>query len=307
MTSSEALQQTVELLTRRLAGLAAVNAMLRSTRALMPVYRIAAEQLRLITPLDSCLIGVYDAQSNVLRYEYGWDEGVPEERFDPRDLAEAPLSERVIRGAALVTVDDLLDDPALRSLMTFGQEAKLSRSWMGAPLISGGAVHGLIAIMSYTPAIFGPPAAEALLSFAAELALAVEYAKREDRLRETIAQLSTPIIPVAEGVLVLPLIGGLDVLRAELIAERTLDAVVARQAEVVLFDLTGIGVVDMQVLDALLRVIRAVELLGARAALVGIKPLMAHEIAALGVDLLEYQVYRDLQTALANTVKSPDD
>jgi len=100
-----------------------------------------------------------------------------------------------------------------------------------------------------------------------------------------IADLSTPIIEVWDDTLVLPIIGAIDGSRASTIAETLLREICQRRARVVLLDLTGLDVVDHGTFDHLVRLARAVELLGARCTLTGLGPAVAAAVVELGLDV----------------------
>jgi anti-anti-sigma factor len=229
------------------------------------------------------------------------DEGVVDDVTVERALDESPLNARIIRGRRPLRIDDLDEDPVRRSgkLIPFGNTAKRSRAWLGVPMISGDEVQGVLSIQSYEPAAFGDADAELLLLLASQISVAVENARLFRRLKRTIAELSTPIIPVAEGVLVLPLIGTIDAERAARTTEQVLDAVVARQAETLLIDVTGVAAMDGFVVDQLLKIVRAADLLGARTSIVGISTVMGRSFTALGLELRGLQTFSDLQSALA--------
>ncbi|MFZ6177174.1 PAS domain-containing protein [Nannocystis pusilla] len=99
-------------------------------------------------------------------------------------------------------------------------------------------------------------------------------------------QLSTPLIPISDQVVVMPLVGRLDRGRVEHVLQTLLDGVQRTRATVVILDVTGVAVVDAAVADALVRTARAVGLLGARVVLTGIRPEVAATLAALGTDLM---------------------
>ncbi len=101
----------------------------------------------------------------------------------------------------------------------------------------------------------------------------------------TIRELGTPLIPVADRIVVLPLIGHIDPPRAQSIMENLLTGIMAHQAEVVLMDITGVPTVDTLVANSLLQAARAAGLLGARVMLVGVRPEVAQTIIHLGIDL----------------------
>lgn len=119
--------------------------------------------------------------------------------------------------------------------------------------------------------------------------------------RELLQQLSTPIIPLLASTLLVPLIGTMDVTRAQQVAEQVLAAVTQHRARIVMLDVTGLGVSSgdgVAVADHLLRVMRAIALLGARCVLVGISPGVARTLTELGVDLSAAVAQRDLASAI---------
>ncbi len=117
--------------------------------------------------------------------------------------------------------------------------------------------------------------------------------------RQALRELSTPIVPVLEGVLVLPLVGSIDTRRAQQIMETLLEAIGRHQAEVVLIDITGVPVVDTGVAYHLLQVTHAASLLGSACVLVGISPEVAQTIVSMGVDLSEIATRSNLQSGIA--------
>ena len=127
----------------------------------------------------------------------------------------------------------------------------------------------------------------------------------QERLFATVKQLSTPIIPVAHDVLVLPIIGHVDPQRASDITHELLRGIVERRARVVILDVTGIAALDEAVIDSLLRTVRAAEMLGTAVMLVGISPAMARVIVELGVDLRSVKTFRDLRSAIEATLSRP--
>ena len=124
---------------------------------------------------------------------------------------------------------------------------------------------------------------------------------REQVIREQAEQLrelSTPIIPLYTGVLVLPLVGDIDARRATQVIEALLEAISRQQADVVIIDITGVPVVDTQVANYLLQAARATQLLGSQVVLVGISPDIAQTIVQLGVDLSNIVTRANLQSGV---------
>lgn len=114
-----------------------------------------------------------------------------------------------------------------------------------------------------------------------------------------IQELSTPIIPITDQVLIVPLIGAIDTARAQRITETLLEAIAQFQTEIVLLDITGVGVIDTHTAQYLLRTAQAAQLLGTRLFLVGISPEVAQTMVHLGVDLSSMRTYGSLQAGFA--------
>ncbi|OAN41150.1 anti-anti-sigma factor [Chloroflexus islandicus] len=116
--------------------------------------------------------------------------------------------------------------------------------------------------------------------------------------QETIRELSTPILPLYQDILVLPLIGAIDSSRAGQMMERLLTAIAERQSDIVIIDITGVPVIDTAVANYLLQTARAAQLIGAQVILVGIGPEIAQTIVQLGVDLSGIAIGANLQNGI---------
>jgi PAS domain S-box-containing protein len=121
--------------------------------------------------------------------------------------------------------------------------------------------------------------------------------------RQAIRELSTPLIPLAAGLVVMPLIGSLDGARADQVTETLLHGVVAHQARTAILDVTGLKGVDAGVAAALLRTAQAARLLGTEVVLTGITPEVARVLVEIGADLGGVLTYGTLQTGVAQALK----
>jgi anti-anti-sigma factor len=119
-----------------------------------------------------------------------------------------------------------------------------------------------------------------------------------DRLTMLLQELSTPIVPIYDGIVVLPLIGAIDTGRANEIMERLLEQISRQHAESVIIDITGVPLVDTNVAQHLLQTAQAARLLGASVILVGIGPEIAQTIVQLGIDLSAVSTLPDLQAGV---------
>jgi anti-anti-sigma regulatory factor len=115
----------------------------------------------------------------------------------------------------------------------------------------------------------------------------------------TLAELSTPLIPLSTQVLVMPLIGSVDSRRAQQVIETLLQGISGSAARVAILDITGVPVVDTQVANALVRAAQAVKLLGAQVVLTGIRPEVAQTLVGLGTSLGEIVTCSSLQSGIA--------
>ncbi|WP_437805875.1 PAS domain-containing protein [Sorangium sp. So ce1078] len=115
--------------------------------------------------------------------------------------------------------------------------------------------------------------------------------------------LSTPLLPIAKGILVMPLIGDIDRSRAASVLEVLLGGIVAHEARRVILDITGVPAVDAEVANALVRTAHAVALLGATVILTGIQPKIAQTLVELGVDLSTLVTRSTLESGIAHALE----
>jgi rsbT co-antagonist protein RsbR len=142
-----------------------------------------------------------------------------------------------------------------------------------------------------------------------------ERKRAEEALRQTMLQeekihaqqvaleeLSTPMIPITDRIVVMPLVGAIDSRRAQQVMDSLLYGVSNSRAETAIIDITGVSVVDTQVANALIRAAVSVQLLGARVMLTGIRPEVAQTLVGLGVDLRGINAYGTLSSAIATAM-----
>ncbi|WP_223702378.1 STAS domain-containing protein [Sutcliffiella deserti] len=128
--------------------------------------------------------------------------------------------------------------------------------------------------------------------------LQLEYMvdEKTKMLQELIKELSSPLIPVLEGILVVPLIGKYDEERAEVLMTNTLNQLPKHQANYLLLDVTGlndnISEYTAEVID---RLGLAAKLLGTEMILVGISAKLALVITQSLSNLKKYECMQTLQ------------
>ncbi len=124
-----------------------------------------------------------------------------------------------------------------------------------------------------------------------------------DAQRAAIRELSTPIIPLLDGIIVLPLVGSIDTRRAQDILRSVLAGIREHRARILILDLTGVSIIDTAVAHHLNKTIRAAQLKGARTLVTGLSDAAAETFVEIGVDWGHVETLRDLQTGLATALK----
>ena len=138
------------------------------------------------------------------------------------------------------------------------------------------------------------PAANAIA-----ITVAAGFVRERERVireqQEAIRELSTPVLRVRERLLILPIIGAIDPLRARQLTEQLLRGIRAHRAKVVVIDITGVAAIDASVANHLVLTVEAARLLGARVIVTGLSPEIAQTLVKIGVDLRKMSTVGDLE------------
>ncbi|MFT3771037.1 MAG: PAS domain-containing protein [Minicystis sp.] len=149
-------------------------------------------------------------------------------------------------------------------------------------------------------------AADRALAASHEELAASERAKLEliERLRYSIDELSNPILEIWDDVLAMPIVGVVDSKRTADMVQRLLAEVARTQAGFVIVDLTGVEIIDTKTADHLLKLMRKVEIVGARCVLTGIRPAVAETLVDIGVDFGHLRTLRNLKHGLREALRA---
>jgi anti-anti-sigma regulatory factor/PAS domain-containing protein len=123
----------------------------------------------------------------------------------------------------------------------------------------------------------------------------VDAEARIRALLEIVSSLTEAVVPIVDGVVVMPLTGRIDGPRADRITERLLSGIGAHAAKVALIDITAVPDIDPPVADRLLAAGRAAVLMGCRPVLVGIDPDAAPTFVTSGLDGSGFVALSDLR------------
>ncbi|MBN1994769.1 MAG: PAS domain S-box protein [Anaerolineae bacterium] len=116
--------------------------------------------------------------------------------------------------------------------------------------------------------------------------------------QQAIAELATPVIPIMDRIIVMPLMGNIDSLRARDITRNLLAGIRQHRAKVVILDVTGVGLMDTGIVNHLNKTIQAARLKGAQTIVTGLSDAVAEAIVDLGIDWSGVETLSDLQTGL---------
>lgn len=124
--------------------------------------------------------------------------------------------------------------------------------------------------------------------------------REEVILRQTdeMAEISTPVIRVWDGILALPIIGTLDSSRTQMVMENLLQQIVETGSGIAILDISGVPAVDSLVAQHLIKTVSATRLMGAECIISGIRPEIAQTVVHLGIDLSNVITKASLASAL---------
>ena len=129
--------------------------------------------------------------------------------------------------------------------------------------------------------------------------VAVGFVQERERVirqqQEAIRELSTPVLPVRERLLILPIIGLIDPQRARQLTEQLLRGIRTNRAKVVVIDITGVAAMDAAVANHLVQTVEASRLLGATVIVTGLSAEIAQTLVNIGVDLGKMNTVGDIQ------------
>jgi rsbT co-antagonist protein RsbR len=130
-----------------------------------------------------------------------------------------------------------------------------------------------------------------------------ERVRQEQKLREqsrTIMEISTPAIKLWDRIVILPVVGVVDSLRAQQMMDTMLKKITETSSKVIILDIQGVAAVDTAVANHLIKIAKATKLMGCRCIISGISPAVAQSLVQLGIDLGTVITNSTLQDALAD-------
>ncbi|MED1123981.1 STAS domain-containing protein [Bacillus atrophaeus] len=128
------------------------------------------------------------------------------------------------------------------------------------------------------------------------------YEQHNNRLMKiaysALEELSVTVVPVAETIAVIPLVGAIDTHRAKLIMDISLNEGARLKLKHIILDVSGVPLIDTMVADQIFHIVNALRLTGIKAMITGIHPEIAQTIVSLGLDFGDIKTRATLQQAL---------
>lgn len=130
-----------------------------------------------------------------------------------------------------------------------------------------------------------------------------------DKIRaqsNSLMEVSTPVTPIWEGILLLPLLGIIDSARTQYIMNTTLEKISTTRTQVFVMDISGVSAVDTAVANQLIKITKATELMGCKSIISGISPAIARTLVELGISVGDLQTTSTLRDAFEIAIRHID-
>jgi rsbT co-antagonist protein RsbR len=121
---------------------------------------------------------------------------------------------------------------------------------------------------------------------------------------KTLLEMSTPVTPIWEGILLLPLIGIIDSERTQDVMTKTLDRISETRAKVFVLDISGVAAMDTAVANQLIKITKATQLMGCETIISGVSPSIARTLVELGVNIGEVRTTSTLRDSFELALRS---
>lgn len=119
----------------------------------------------------------------------------------------------------------------------------------------------------------------------------------QDNQRE-MAELSAPVVPIREGIAILPLIGKIDSYRATYILEKAVPKIADLEIKYLIADFSGILNIDLEIAKYLYSIENVLRLIGVQTIVTGLRPNLAQTVVRGGIDMSKIKTFSHVKQAL---------
>jgi diguanylate cyclase (GGDEF)-like protein len=177
------LHKDTERQSKRFAALVEIGRAVSSTLEMADLLELVHQQVSQTLPCDTYFVALYDEKEGVFDIQILFDGG---KRFPPQQirLGEGLATWVILKRKPLLVrnLSEELDSLPVTPL-TLGQQTR-SESWLGVPIMTQGAILGLLAVASYKPYAFDEDDMAMLSTVAQQTALALDNARHHAQVEE---------------------------------------------------------------------------------------------------------------------------
>jgi len=120
--------------------------------------------------------------------------------------------------------------------------------------------------------------------------------------QRAINELSAPIVPIQDGVAVLPLIGAIDYTRVQHLLNYVVPDIPDLKVDHLIIDFSGILAIDMEIAQHIFTIHNVLGLLGIHVLFSGIRPNLSMTVVQAGIDFTSFDTYGSVKQAI-NSLK----
>ncbi|MEH7012349.1 ATP-binding protein [Neobacillus niacini] len=135
----------------------------------------------------------------------------------------------------------------------------------------------------------------------------IQYTKYKDELLDTqrklLVNLSVPIIPISQDISIIPLIGSIDSFRANTIEDKLITEIGNSHFQTLILDLSGAVVMEVEVIEHLIRIINGISMMGCKTVITGLRPEIVKLVINSGISFEHVAEFKGtLQFALSDYI-----
>jgi rsbT co-antagonist protein RsbR len=128
------------------------------------------------------------------------------------------------------------------------------------------------------------------------------FERRNDKIlqdtQREMEKLSAPIVPIRDGIAILPLIGKIDFYRAEYLSQNVVPKIAELDIDYLIVDFSGILDIDLEIAQYLYNIESVLRLIGIQTIVTGLRPSLAQTVVRGGIDMSNIKTFAHLKQAL---------
>ena len=132
------------------------------------------------------------------------------------------------------------------------------------------------------------------------LSFVKSYNKASESFNVSLQELSVPVVPIFEGIAILPLIGDIDTNRAKILMDHATQRASDLKITKLILDLSGVSFIDTMVANHIFQLGAVLELIGVKTIITGVSPAIAQTSVQLNINLDRISTYSSLKQALTS-------